>query len=280
MGLQAPERRGPRIEAQLQCDFPPHLLAGGGRCGAVSSWRAPPGEPRSPSLSQPPSLQLITQPELGSAPYPGPLSGRPPAPAMTLRTYTEATRHLSIILFSFYDVAPSLNRCMCAVFQVSCYPLQPMTLLYKYEGRPFRSTLLSTKTNCSSRDLPRSETHIQHIHISLLISSTSLWQRTDNRLYEPSGRKVSRLAAMESWLRRWSQQSCRGTRHSRLWSAVRFCRDKQRCRRCGRDISWFMDTSRVSRSCRSPISGDIRQTQEGKTELTFTNLISTFNKIN
>lgn len=48
------------------------------------------------------------------------------------------------------------------------YPLQPITLLYRKDGRALRSTLLSTKTNCSSRDLPRSETHTHaHAHAPL-----------------------------------------------------------------------------------------------------------------
>lgn len=103
-------------------------------------------------------------------------------------------------------------------------------------------------------------THTQIFNLTLLTISTSLWQRTDKVVFWPSGRKVSRLAAMESWLRRWSQQSCRGTWLSGLWSAVRFCRETQRCSRSGRDISWFIDTSRVSSSCRSPISEGFRQT--------------------
>lgn len=84
--------------------------------------------------------------------------------------------------------------------------------------------------------------------------SRSLQSIADTAPYWPSGRKVRRLAAMESWFRRCSQQSWRGTWLRRLWSTVRFCRERQRWRRSGRDISWFIAKSRVSRSCRSPIS--------------------------
>lgn len=41
---------------------------------------------------------------------------------------------------------------------------------------------MSTNTNCSSRDLPRSETHTD-INVTLLTVSTLLWQHTDIRRY-------------------------------------------------------------------------------------------------
>lgn len=97
----------------------------------------------------------------------------------------------------------------------------------------------------------------QHHLAHFIVTTRANNGGTEKRIHRPSGRKVSRLAAIESWLRRWSQQSCRGTWLSRLWSAVRFCSERQRCSRSGRDISWFIDTSSVSKSCRSPISAGV-----------------------
>lgn len=121
--------------------------------------------------------------------------------------------------------------------------------------------MLSTNTNCSSRDLPRSKTYTDRdIKTAIVVAITC---GTAERVRErelPIGRKLIRLAAMESWLSRSRQHSCRGTWLNWLWSAVRFCRETQLCRRSGRHTSWFIDTSKVSSSCRSLTSGGSTQT--------------------
>lgn len=99
-------------------------------------------------------------------------------------------------------------------------------------------------------------THTQRI----TLLSSWLWQQQHvlKVMHWPSGRKESWLAAIDSWLRCLSQHSWRGMCLSRLWSTVRVCREAQLDSWCGSDLSWFIDTSRVSSSCKSPISESFR----------------------